>query len=57
MTMCGFLKGMAVGMVAGMAADMAINSKAMRKTEIGNALHKVGSAMDYLICDVSRAMR
>ena len=57
MTMCGFLKGMAVGMVAGIAADMAINSKAMRKTEIGKAMHKVGSAMDDMICDVSRAMR
>lgn len=57
MTMCGFLKGMAVGMAAGIAADMVINSKAMRKTEIGKAMHKVGSAMDDMICDVSRAMR
>lgn len=57
MTACGFLKGMAIGMVAGIAADMAINSKAMRKTELGRAMRKASSAMDDMISDVSRVIR
>ena len=57
MTMNGFLKGMAVGMAAGIAAELAMNSKAMRKTEVGKAMHKASAAVDDMICDVSRAMR
>lgn len=57
MTVPGFLKGMAIGLAAGVVMDMAVQSKAMRKTDLGKTMQKVSGAMDDMISDVSRAIR
>lgn len=57
MNVNSFVRGMFIGMVAGVALDMVSKEQRHRRTTVGKAMERMGSAVDSALEDVKHCLK